>query len=62
MRMLVNGSVTDLVDEYIHISETTCLEAMVRFSTVMVNLFRKVYLGETNVGAKARVLARGESG
>ena len=41
MRMYVNGSVIHLLDVYIHISETICLEAMVRFSTVMVNVFRK---------------------
>lgn len=41
IRMLAYGSPIDVTDEYIRMGERTCLEALVRFSMVVVNILGK---------------------
>ena len=39
LRMLAYGTTVDLWDEYLRMSERTCEYAMVRFATVVVEVF-----------------------
>jgi hypothetical protein len=39
MRMLVYGVASDLVDEYMCMTESTCLESMYRFYKAVIQVF-----------------------
>jgi hypothetical protein len=39
IRMLAYGVVDDLIDEYLRMSETTCLESMYQFCKVVIAVF-----------------------
>lgn len=43
MRMLAYGTTTDSRDEYIGMSKSTCIEAVVRFATKVVKVFGPEY-------------------
>jgi hypothetical protein len=48
VRMLAQGTVVDVVDEYVGMAESTCIEATVRFATVLVKVLGEEYLREPN--------------
>ena len=56
IRMLAYGLDGDLVDEYMHMSESTCLDSMCRFCKAVVAVFGPEYLREPNVEDIARLL------
>lgn len=49
LRMLAYDTTADSWDEYLWMSESTCGDAMVRFATVVVEVFRLQYLREPSV-------------
>ncbi|XP_020194149.1 uncharacterized protein [Aegilops tauschii subsp. strangulata] len=51
---------TDSRDEYLWMSKSTCGDAMVRFATVVVEVFRPQYLREPTVADTERLLAISE--
>lgn len=61
MKMLIYDTTADDVDEYVRMAESTCNEAMVRFATAMVGVFRKDYLREPNAKDTTWLLAPGQS-
>jgi hypothetical protein len=61
IRMLAYGVDSDLVNEYMRLSETTCLESMYKFCRAVVAVFGKVYLREPNAADTARLLSINES-
>ena len=61
IRMLAYGVADDLVDEYLRMSESTCLESMYRFCKVVVQVFGLEYLREPDVEDTARRLSINES-
>ena len=54
--MLAYGVPSDLVDEYVRMSESTCLEALYRFYRVVVQVFGAEYLRQPNAEDTARLL------
>jgi hypothetical protein len=58
--MLVYGVVGDLIDEYIRMSETTCLESMYKYCKAVIAVFGTVYLREPTVEDIARLLSINE--
>ncbi|XP_020171446.1 uncharacterized protein [Aegilops tauschii subsp. strangulata] len=54
LRMLADGTTAD---SYLRMSETTCGDAMVRFATVVVEVFGPQYLREPTVADTERLLA-----
>ncbi|XP_040258827.1 uncharacterized protein [Aegilops tauschii subsp. strangulata] len=64
--VLAYGTAADSWDEYLRMSERTCGDAMVRFATVMVEVFGPQYLRESTVADTERLLpisgARGWTG
>lgn len=62
MMMLSYGTTTNSWDEYLWMSKSTCLEAMVRFVTIVVKVFGPKYLRELNDEDMTRHMALGESG
>ena len=56
IRMLAYGVPGDLVDEYVRMSESTCLEALYRFCRAVVAVFSPEYLREPNVEDTTRLL------
>ncbi|XP_051230015.1 uncharacterized protein [Lolium perenne] len=48
IRMLTYGVAGDYVDEYIRMSESSCLEAMYRFCRAMIAVFGEQYLRQPN--------------
>ena len=64
--MLAYGIPGDLIDEYVRMSESTCLESLYRFCKVVVAGFDPEYLREPNEADTTRLLAvnasRGFSG
>ena len=46
LRMLAYGVAGDMIDEYIRMGESTCLEAMYKFCQAVVAMFGEVYLRE----------------
>ena len=44
IRMLAYGVAGDLVDEYVRMSESTCLEAMYKFCRAVMQVFGPAYL------------------
>ncbi|XP_073368056.1 uncharacterized protein [Aegilops tauschii subsp. strangulata] len=57
LRMLAYGTTTDSLDKYLRMYESTCGDAMVRFVTVVVEVFRPQYLREPIVADIKRLLA-----
>ena len=47
--MLAYRAVGDLVDEYLHMSESTCLESINIFCKVVVAVINSKYLSEPNM-------------
>ena len=65
-RMLAYKIPSDLIDEYVRMSESTCLESLYRFCKAVVAVFGPEYLREPNEADTARLLVvnadRGFSG
>ncbi|XP_020201523.1 uncharacterized protein [Aegilops tauschii subsp. strangulata] len=59
--MLTYGTTTDSWDEYQQMSEGTCRDAIVRFATAVVEVFRPQYLREPVVADTERLLAISEA-
>ena len=57
IRMLAYGIPGDLVDEYVRMSESTCLLSLHSFCTIVVEVFGPEYLRETNAADTERLLA-----
>ena len=55
--MLAYGVAGDLVDEYIRMSESGCLEAMYRFYRAVIAVYADVYLRQPNAQDAARLFA-----
>jgi hypothetical protein len=51
----------DLLDDYMHMSESTCHEAMYRFCEDVIAVFGKYYLREPNTEDTARLLSINKS-
>ncbi|XP_073362617.1 uncharacterized protein [Aegilops tauschii subsp. strangulata] len=66
IRMLAYGIPDDLVDEYVRMSETTCLMSMYKFCQAVIEVFGPEYLRQPTAAATQRLLAtnaaRGFSG
>ena len=58
--MLAYGVVGNLVDKYMRMGESTCLEATYKFCKTVIALFGREYLREPNVEDTARILAINE--
>jgi hypothetical protein len=58
--MLAYGVVGDLVDEYMRMSESTCIEAMYNFCRAIIAVFGEVYLREPNLEDTQRLLSINE--
>ena len=54
-------SLASLVDEYMRMSETTCLESMYKFCEAVVQVFGPEYLREPTVADTQRLLSINES-
>ena len=54
--MLAYGVPGDLVDEYVRMSESTCLEALYRFCRAVVQVFGAKYLRQPNAEDTTRLL------
>ena len=57
IRMLAYGIPGDLVDEYVRMSESTCLLSLYSFCTAVVEVFGSEYLREPTVVDTERLLA-----
>ena len=60
LRMLAYGVSGDLMDEYVWIGETTTLESLKKFVTVIIDVFSEEYLRKPNNEDIARLLAHCE--
>jgi hypothetical protein len=60
IRMLAYGVASDLIDEYLRMSETTCLESMYKFYKPVIAVFGNVYLREPTFEDTARLLSINE--
>jgi hypothetical protein len=49
IQMLAYGVAGDLVDEYMRMSESTCIEVMYNFCRAIIAVFGEVYLREPNL-------------
>jgi hypothetical protein len=58
--MLAYGVADDLVDEYIRMSESTCIDAMYNFCRAIILVFGEVYLREPNLEDTQRLLSINE--
>jgi hypothetical protein len=58
--MLAYGVVGDLVDDYMHMSESTCIELMYNFSRAVISIFGQEYLRKTNMKDTQRLLSINE--
>jgi hypothetical protein len=59
--MLAYEVAGDLIDEYLRISKTTCLESMYKFCKAVIAVFGTVYLREPTVEDTARLLSINEA-
>jgi hypothetical protein len=59
--MLASGVAGDLINEYLRMSETTCLETMYMFCKAVIAVFSEVYLREPTVDDTARLLSINEA-
>jgi hypothetical protein len=57
IRMLAYGVAGDLIDEYMRMSESTCIEAMYKFCRAIIAVFGEVYLREPNLEDTQRLLS-----
>nr|XP_020195501.1 uncharacterized protein LOC109781306 [Aegilops tauschii subsp. strangulata] len=57
IRMLAYGIPGDLVDEYVHMSESTCLLSLYNFCKAVVAVFGPEYLRQPNAADTERLLA-----
>jgi hypothetical protein len=57
IRMLAYGVEGDLIDEYLRMSKTTCLDSMNKFCKAMIVIFNEVYLRGPNVVESALLLS-----
>ncbi|KAI4988251.1 hypothetical protein ZWY2020_029881 [Hordeum vulgare] len=57
IRMLAYGILGDLVDEYVRMSETTCLMSMYKFCQAVIEVFGPEYLRQPSVADTERLLA-----
>jgi hypothetical protein len=62
IHMLVYEVAGDLIDEYLQMSESTCLESMYKFCKVVIAVFGTVYLRELTIEDTARLLSINEEG
>jgi hypothetical protein len=53
--MLAYGAASDLVGEYLRMSDTTCLDSMYNFCKAVIAVFGTVYLREPTVEDTARL-------
>nr|XP_023912228.1 uncharacterized protein LOC112023835 [Quercus suber] len=60
LRMLVYGVSGDLKDEYVRIGDTTTLQSLKKFVTVVIDVFSEEYLTKPNNEDIARLLAYDE--
>jgi hypothetical protein len=58
--MLAYGVAGDLIDEYMRLSESTCIEAMYNFCQAVISVFGEVYLQESNMEDTQRLLSINE--
>ncbi|XP_073355261.1 uncharacterized protein [Aegilops tauschii subsp. strangulata] len=56
IRMLAYGIPGDLVDEYVRMSETTCLMSMYKFCQAVIEVFRPEYLRQPTAADIVRLL------
>ena len=61
IQMLAYGVAGDLVDEYLRMSKSTCLESMYKFWQAVVQVFWEEYLREPTMEDTARLLKMNES-
>jgi hypothetical protein len=61
IRMLAYGVVGDLVDEYLRMSETICLESMYKFCKAIIAVFGTIYLREPTIEDTARLSSINEA-
>jgi hypothetical protein len=61
IRMLAYGVVGDLVDEYLRMSETICLESMYKFCKAVIAVFGTIYLREPTIEDTARLSSINEA-
>ncbi|XP_073359707.1 uncharacterized protein [Aegilops tauschii subsp. strangulata] len=57
IRMLAYGILGDLVDEYVRMSETTCLMSMYKFCQAVIEVFGPEYLRQPTAADTERLLA-----
>lgn len=57
IRMLAYGIPGDLIDEYVRMSESTCIKSMYRFCKDVVAVFGPEYLREPTAADTTRLLA-----
>jgi hypothetical protein len=55
--MLAYGVAGDLVDEYMRMSKSTCIEAMYNFCRAIIAVFGEVYLRQQNLEDTRRLLS-----
>jgi hypothetical protein len=58
--MLAYGVAGDLVDEYMCMSESACVEAMYNFCRAIISVFGEVYLRELNLEDTQQLLSINE--
>jgi hypothetical protein len=58
--MLDYGVVGDFVDEYMRMSESTCIEAIYNFCRAIIAVFDEVYLRELNLEDTQQLLSINE--
>jgi hypothetical protein len=61
MRILTYGLLTDAIDEYVQIGESTARESLDHFCRVVIDVFGKEYLRSPNTIDVARLLQKGET-
>lgn len=61
IRMLAYGVPGDLIEKYVCMSESTCLESMYKFCKAMTTMFDLEYLREPNDADTARLLVMNAS-
>ncbi|XP_073355519.1 uncharacterized protein [Aegilops tauschii subsp. strangulata] len=57
IRMLAYGILGDLVDEYVRMSETTCLMSMYKFCQAVIEVFGPEYLRQPTAADTEKLLA-----
>ena len=60
LRMLAYGVSDDFIDEYVQIGETTALESLKKFVTIVIDVFSKEYLRKPKNEDFAKLLAHGK--